>query len=67
MYNLVTVVSFKFQESKDFVYNQTGKKINEMRSNNQGKYTSNDFDAFCRETRIKRELIMPYSYSRMRL
>ena len=35
-----------------------------MRSNIQGNYTSNDFDAFCRETRIKRELIMPYTCSR---
>jgi hypothetical protein len=46
----------KFQEFKALVENQTGKKIKVLRSDNGGEYTSKDFDAFCREAGIKREL-----------
>ena len=32
-----------------------------MRSNNGGEYESNEFDDFCREARIKKELTVPYN------
>jgi transposase InsO family protein len=51
----------KFQEFKALVENQTGKKIKVLRFDNGGEYTSKDFDAFCREARIKRELTIPYN------
>jgi hypothetical protein len=43
------------------VENQTGKKIKVLRSENGGDYTSKDFDAFCKEARIKRELTVIYN------
>jgi hypothetical protein len=39
----------------------TGKKIIVSRSDNGGEYTSNDFNDFCREERIKRDLIVPFN------
>lgn len=51
----------KFQEFKALVENQAGGKIKVLRFDNGGDYTSKDFGAFCRETRIKRELTMPYN------
>ena len=32
-----------------------------MRSDNGGEYESNEFDDFCREARIKKELAVPYN------
>ena len=32
-----------------------------MRSDNHGEYTSKEFEAFCKETGIKRELTTPYN------
>jgi transposase InsO family protein len=32
-----------------------------LRSDNGGEYTSNEFKYFCREARIKRELMIPYN------
>jgi hypothetical protein len=43
------------------VENQTGKKIRVLRSDNGGEYTSKDFNDFCREAGIKRELTIPYN------
>jgi transposase InsO family protein len=37
------------------------KKIKVMRLNNGGKYTSKEFEGFCKEARIKREMIVPYN------
>jgi transposase InsO family protein len=51
----------RFQDFKSLVENQTSRKIKVLRSNNGGKYTSNDFDSFCRKARIKRELTIPYN------
>lgn len=50
-----------FQEFKALVENQTGKKIKTLRSDNGGKYTSNDFDDFCAREGIQRELTVPYN------
>jgi transposase InsO family protein len=47
----------KFQEFKALFENQTGKKIKVLRFDNGGEYTSKDFDAFCREAGIKREIM----------
>jgi transposase InsO family protein len=51
----------KFQEFKALVENQTGKKIKVLRSDNGGEYTSKEFDTFCRQARIKKELTVPYN------
>jgi transposase InsO family protein len=32
-----------------------------LRSNNGGEYTFKDFEGFCKETRIKKELIVSYN------
>jgi transposase InsO family protein len=49
----------RFQEFKALVENRTGNKIRVLRSDNGGEYTSNDFNDFCREAGIKRELTLP--------
>lgn len=49
-----------FKSSK-LVENQIGKKIKALRSDNGSKYTSKDFDAFYKEARIKRVLILPFN------
>jgi transposase InsO family protein len=46
----------RFQEFKALVENQTWKKIKVLRSDNRGEYTSMEFEGFCKEARIKREL-----------
>jgi transposase InsO family protein len=51
----------RFQEFKALVENQIGKRIKVLRSDNGGEYTSKEFEGFCKEARIKRELIVPYN------
>jgi transposase InsO family protein len=51
----------RFQEFKALVENQTRKKIKVLRSNNGGEYTSKEFEGFCKEAGIKRELIVSYN------
>jgi transposase InsO family protein len=51
----------RFQEFKALVEKQTGKKIKVLRLDNGGEYTSKEFKGFCKEARIKRELIVPYN------
>jgi transposase InsO family protein len=46
----------RFREFKALVENQTGKKSKVLRSDNGGGYTSNDFENFCKEAGIKREM-----------
>jgi transposase InsO family protein len=50
-----------FQEFKDLVENQTGRKIKVLRSDNGGEYTSSSFKEFCVDSGIKRELTVPYN------
>jgi len=50
----------KFCEFKAQVENATGRKINTLRFDNGGEYASKELIAFCRDARIKRELIVPY-------
>jgi transposase InsO family protein len=51
----------RFQVFKSLVENQTGKKIKVSRSNNGGEYTSKEFECFCKEAGIKREMTLPYN------
>ena len=51
----------RFQEFKALVENQTGRKIRVLRSDNEGEYTSKEFDGFCRQEGIRRQLTVPYT------
>jgi len=51
----------KFQEFKVEVENLTERRINILRFDNGGEYTSKEIIAFCKESGIKRELIVPYN------
>jgi transposase InsO family protein len=54
-------VHARFQEFKAQVENLTGRRIEVLRSDNGGEYTSRDFGDFCIEAGIKREYIVPYN------
>ena len=49
----------RFKEFKTLIENQTGIHIRILRSDNRGEYESNEFDDFCREAGIKKELTVP--------
>lgn len=51
----------KFQEFKAEVENLTKRRIKILRSYNGGEYTSKEIIAFCKESGIKREMIVPYN------
>jgi transposase InsO family protein len=51
----------RFQEFKALVENQTGTKIKVLTSDNGGEYNSKEFEGFCKEAGIKRELIVLYN------
>ena len=51
----------KFQEFKVEVENLTERRINILRSDNGGEYRSKEIIVFCKESEIKRELIVPYN------
>jgi hypothetical protein len=51
----------KFKEFKALVENLSKKKIKILRSDNGGEFTSDEFNAFCKEVGIKRELSTPYN------
>jgi transposase InsO family protein len=51
----------RFQEFKDLVENQTGKKIKVLRSDNGGEYTSTEFAYFYTHQGIRRKLTVPYN------
>jgi hypothetical protein len=51
----------KFQEFKAEIENLTNKKIKTLRTDNGGEYTSKEFVAFCKSTRIRRELTVPHN------
>jgi transposase InsO family protein len=53
----------RFQEFKALVENQMWKKIKVLRSDNGGEYTSKEFEGFCKEAGIKRELIFHTTHS----
>ena len=51
----------KFKEFKALIENLSNKKIKTLRSNNGGEYISKEFEAFCKDAGIKRELTTPYN------
>ena len=51
----------KFKEFKALIENQSEKRIKTLRSDNGGEYTSKEFEAFCKEAVIKRELTTLYN------
>jgi transposase InsO family protein len=51
----------KFQEFKAEIENLTNKKIKTLRTDNGGEYTSKEFVAFCKSSRIRRELTVPHN------
>lgn len=51
----------KFQEFKLELENLIERRIKILRSDNGGEYTSKEIITFCKETGIKRELIVPYN------
>ena len=51
----------KFQEFKAEVDNLIERRIKILRSDNGGEYTSKEIIAFCKESRIKKALIVPYN------
>ena len=50
----------KFQIFKNRVENEFGVKIKRLRSN-RGEFTSREFNIYCKENGIKRQLSSPYS------
>ena len=46
----------RFKEFKALIENQSGRHIRILRSDNRGEYESSEFDDFCREAGIKKEL-----------
>ena len=51
----------KFKEFKALIENHSERRIKKLRTDNGGEYTSKEFEAFCKEAGIKRELTTPYS------
>ena len=51
----------KFKEFKALIENHSERTIKTLRSDNGGEYTSKEFEAFCKEAGIKRELTTPYN------
>ena len=51
----------KFKEFKALIENHIGRHIYILRLDNEGEYESNEFDDFCREAGINRELTVPYN------
>jgi hypothetical protein len=51
----------KFQEFKALVENQTRKHTRALKYDNGGEFESHDFNEFCRDVTIKRQLTIPYN------
>ena len=51
----------KFKAFKALIKNHIEKKINTIRSDNDGEFTSNEFKEACKESGIKREFSTPYN------
>ena len=51
----------KFKEFKSFIEKQMGLHIRALSSNNGGEFDSHHFKDLCLESRIKRELTVPYN------
>ena len=53
--------SKEFKEFKALIENLSDKKIKTLRSDNGGEYISKEFEDFCKDAGIKRELTTPYN------
>ena len=51
----------KFQEFKALIENQIGKHVRALRTDNGGEFESHQFDDFCQEEGIRRQLVIPYN------
>ena len=51
----------KFKEFKALIENHSERRIKTLRLDNGGEYNSKDFEAFCKEAGIKKELTTPYN------
>ena len=51
----------KFKEFKALVENLSEKRIKILRLNYGGEFTSSEFNEYCKEAGIKRELTIPYN------
>jgi transposase InsO family protein len=51
----------RFREFRALVENQSGRRIQVLRSDNGGEYTSNEFVEYCVAEGIKKELTVPYN------
>ena len=51
----------KFKEFKALIENHSERRVKTPRTNNGGEYTSKEFESFCKEARIKRQLTTPYN------
>jgi transposase InsO family protein len=51
----------KFKEYKAFIEKQTGKHIRTPKTDNGGQFESLQFEDFCKEAGIKRQLTVPYN------
>ena len=51
----------RFKEFKALMENISENKIHILRSYNGGEFTSNEFNDYCKEARIKRELTIIYN------
>ena len=57
----------KFKAFKSLVENESNIKIKFLRSNNGGKYTSNEFNDFCETHGIKRQFLAAKLLSKMEM
>ena len=51
----------KFKEFKALIENHSERRIKSLRIDNGVEYTSKEFEAFCKDAGIKRELTTPYN------
>ena len=51
----------KFKEFKALIENHSERRFKTLRTYNGGEYTSKEFESFCKEAGIKRELTSPYN------
>ena len=50
----------KFKEFKALIENHLERRVKTLRIDNGGECTSKEFEAFCKQAGIKRELTTPY-------